>query len=606
MRKHSAFDSIPTLPRNFSGQWMTFSHMANHYRKLINVKPRVDTGIPHYNVEPQKPSKLSKSGGKTMRSERPGTTDGIIPKTKWSRPKLASKMVDYEYHALSKGLMNSPNGSFNAGSSSDGYQVVFGPSSIKSSVDAMISDPDPELEVVEPKLSSISIGEKIRKFLDHIHAQDSQPKVINTGRPLSTRERKQPCSISRDQMTDSRHDRHSKCFTPFEVSSSGTKKRLVKPSGQRSQRSELKVLSAQSRKSVSVAKVSESPKLSSNKRAFKRSPYSNSSTHDFHEVVTSIQIANNNNNIMNPKQSTGHKKSSKIEKRMHSLSPNMSPRSVSVGTIHGSDELTEEFLLDDSTTPPRNLSTIQLDREDLTTDWLKERVERGVVRINNAYFSLAPGTSTSSLGIHHPNKDSSRDSAYGFSSGESRITTRESTPEKKSRAATKGSSEIHNGKYKSSLSTVASSINQDISSHSHVDSSGHSSCSEKSILHNFRQSREKKDLLAEEKYYHFLTKVTDDIVSRGIYTNKGIKSIFKSHLMKNSNLEMDKMLSLLERLRIDMGVPKDDSLNQLDFGYGSVEYSTGPYFYSKSDNAPSPEGPHSPSESPPESDSIIE
>lgn len=32
---------------------------------------------------------------------------------------------------------------------------------------------------------------------------------------------------------------------------------------------------------------------------------------------------------------------------------------------------------------------------------------------------------------HGNNKDSSRDSAYGFSSGESRITTRESTPEKK-------------------------------------------------------------------------------------------------------------------------------------------------------------------------------
>jgi hypothetical protein len=110
----------------------------------------------------------------------------------------------------------------------------------------------------------------------------------------------------------------------------------------------------------------------------------------------------------------------------------------------------------------------------------------------------------------------------------------------------------------------------------------------------------------EEKYYHFLTKVTDDIVTRGIYTNKGIKTVFKSHLMKNANLEMDKMLSLLERLRIDMGVPKDDSLNQLDFGYGSVEYSTGPYFYSKLDTAPLPEESHSPLESPHESDGITE
>ena len=41
------------------------------------------------------------------------------------------------------------------------------------------------------------------------------------------------------------------------------------------------------------------------------------------------------------------------------------------------------------------------------------------------------------------------------------------------------------------------------------------------------------------------------------------------------------MLYLLERLRMDMGVPKDDSLNHLDFGYGSVDYSTEPYFYRK-------------------------
>lgn len=139
---------------------------------------------------------------------------------------------------------------------------------------------------------------------------------------------------------------------------------------------------------------------------------------------------------------------------------------------------------------PRNLSSIQIDTGDISADWLKERVERGVVRINNAYFSLAPGTSTSSLGIHHhPNKDSSRDSAYGFSSGESRITTRESTPEKKAKSpksapgssfgATGNNGSCSRGQYKSSLSTVDSSINQDNSSH--IDSSGRSSCSEKSI-----------------------------------------------------------------------------------------------------------------------------
>lgn len=38
------------------------------------------------------------------------------------------------------------------------------------------------------------------------------------------------------------------------------------------------------------------------------------------------------------------------------------------------------------------------------------------------------------------------------------------------------------------------------------------------------------------------------------------------------------MVHMLDRLRMDVGVPKDDSLNQIEFGYGSIKYSTGPYF----------------------------
>jgi len=38
------------------------------------------------------------------------------------------------------------------------------------------------------------------------------------------------------------------------------------------------------------------------------------------------------------------------------------------------------------------------------------------------------------------------------------------------------------------------------------------------------------------------------------------------------------MLQMLDRLRMDVGVPKDDSLNQMEFGYGSIKYSTGSFF----------------------------
>jgi hypothetical protein len=93
-------------------------------------------------------------------------------------------------------------------------------------------------------------------------------------------------------------------------------------------------------------------------------------------------------------------------------------------------------------------------------------------------------TSLSSLGIVNHN-DSSRDSAYGFSSGESRIpSTRESTPEKvrttmstshqhksKSKKGADGSNSKTSLKaYKAPLSTVASSANLD-SADGHNDNS---------------------------------------------------------------------------------------------------------------------------------------
>jgi len=74
-------------------------------------------------------------------------------------------------------------------------------------------------------------------------------------------------------------------------------------------------------------------------------------------------------------------------------------------------------------------------------------------------------TSLSSLGIINHN-DSSRDSAYGFSSGESRVpSTRESTPEKvrsSKPSSSSGKSRSKSGnKLKTPLSTIASSVNLD-------------------------------------------------------------------------------------------------------------------------------------------------
>jgi len=54
------------------------------------------------------------------------------------------------------------------------------------------------------------------------------------------------------------------------------------------------------------------------------------------------------------------------------------------------------------------------------------------------------------------------------------------------------------------------------------------------------------------------------------------------------------MGEMLEKLRMDLGIPKDDTLNKLEFGYGSVLYTTYSYFYKKNN-------PHIPETVPPTS-----
>lgn len=47
----------------------------------------------------------------------------------------------------------------------------------------------------------------------------------------------------------------------------------------------------------------------------------------------------------------------------------------------------------------------------------------------------------------------------------------------------------------------------------------------------FRRKRDAKD-----KYITFLTELTNDVVRKGIYTNKGLKALFKSHTEQNKQL----------------------------------------------------------------------
>ncbi|ELT94082.1 hypothetical protein CAPTEDRAFT_214055 [Capitella teleta] len=63
----------------------------------------------------------------------------------------------------------------------------------------------------------------------------------------------------------------------------------------------------------------------------------------------------------------------------------------------------------------------------------------------------------------------------------------------------------------------------------------------------------------EIKYLDFISDVTNDVLDRGIFTNRALKTVFESHLDKHKReLKVSKMRDMLDDLRKDLGIPVDD------------------------------------------------
>ncbi|GAB6022429.1 Spermatoproteinsis associated 7 [Chamberlinius hualienensis] len=72
-------------------------------------------------------------------------------------------------------------------------------------------------------------------------------------------------------------------------------------------------------------------------------------------------------------------------------------------------------------------------------------------------------------------------------------------------------------------------------------------------------------------YLQFIVDVTNDILIRGVYTNKVLKQVFASHLERRKHeLKMDQMETALKQLQIDLGITVDDDdyISSHSFGYG--------------------------------------
>ncbi|CAH0387901.1 unnamed protein product [Bemisia tabaci] len=76
-------------------------------------------------------------------------------------------------------------------------------------------------------------------------------------------------------------------------------------------------------------------------------------------------------------------------------------------------------------------------------------------------------------------------------------------------------------------------------------------------------------------YLKFLAEITDEILKKGVVTNKALKRIFNHHLEANIyHLNQHRMQLELETLRNKLGIPEDDAQNAADFGVGSGEGPT--------------------------------
>ncbi|KAG1708460.1 Spermatogenesis-associated protein 7 [Nymphon striatum] len=75
----------------------------------------------------------------------------------------------------------------------------------------------------------------------------------------------------------------------------------------------------------------------------------------------------------------------------------------------------------------------------------------------------------------------------------------------------------------------------------------------------------------ELHYLDFVFEVTEDIISRGIFTNRVLKQVLKSRILKRKDdLDEAKMNVLMNQLREDLGIPSGDDQDELKAGLGST------------------------------------
>lgn len=72
-------------------------------------------------------------------------------------------------------------------------------------------------------------------------------------------------------------------------------------------------------------------------------------------------------------------------------------------------------------------------------------------------------------------------------------------------------------------------------------------------------------------YIKFLRDITDEVLRKGVFTNRALKNIFEQHISSNKHrLNVKRMQEEVDKLCVQLGIPKEDYLNDTDYGLGST------------------------------------
>lgn len=166
----------------------------------------------------------------------------------------------------------------------------------------------------------------------------------------------------------------------------------------------------------------------------------------------------------------------------------------------------------------------------MTKQWLDDQAARGMARQRAMEMSKYRHDS------HE--KESSKDSAYGYSGGESRLQTREPTPDTWQMKQQAAAAAIANTR---SFQMRRSRRQND--------------------FHSNRDSTSQAEDTKSSAYVDFINRVTGDILKRGVFTDRAVREVLESHVSQYSSSSISKkeVEVLMGKLRRELGLKNGSS-----------------------------------------------